>query len=91
MHFSFRYKINQHRTIEERFAAGALLNEDPDFTFQLVVDTMQNEANFLYGAIPEKIAIVYNSRIKYISGPGPYDFNVEEAKKYLLGILKNES
>ena len=67
------------------------MKEDPHFQFQLVVDTMKNEANLAYGAIPERMAIVHNSHIKYIGGVGPYDFNVHEAKEYMQKILKYKS
>ena len=87
----FRYKINQHQSIEERFAAAKMLKNDPHFEFDLVVDTMQDEANFAYGAIPERMAIVYNSQVKYIGGIGPYYFDFDEMKGYALKIIRESN
>jgi len=49
---------------------------------------MANDAFEAYSAWPERIYIITaDSRIHYKGGPGPYAFNVDEARESLLQLL----
>lgn len=85
---NFRFKINQHKTIEDRFDAAQMLQDTPEFDFPLVVDTMRNEANYTFGAIPERLVVIDDDKVKYLGGVGPYYFDVDEMRNYLINILK---
>ena len=70
-----KYKMNQHSCLNERLDAVQLLNNDlEDKAIPLLVDLMSNKANFLYGAVPERLVIIEQGCIKYISRKGPYGF-----------------
>jgi len=48
---------------------------------------MDNAAAEVFAAWPERIYILNKGKIHYKGGPGPYEFNPEEAKESLMQLL----
>ena len=49
----------------------------------LLVDSMENQANQMFGAYPDRLYIVYKGKIDYQSGYGPFGYKVEELEDRL--------
>jgi hypothetical protein len=80
--------ISQHASLEERLACARRCAEDLNLTIPTVVDTMANDAFEAFSAWPERIYIIRpDSKIHYKGGPGPFEFNVGEARASLLELL----
>lgn len=80
--FQNNYNIPKHRTQEERCAAARLLlSHNPPCTVR--VDTMLDAANLAYGASPERLYIIRDSRIVYQGGPGPMSYSTHEVRIWL--------
>ncbi|CAK8691575.1 unnamed protein product [Clavelina lepadiformis] len=82
-----KFKIKTHRAIEDRLSAAEILQSLDDFSLPLVVDTMKNEANPNYRGLPERMCVVLDGEVKYISGIGSYNFNIEEMITYLGKVV----
>ena len=39
------------------------------------VDLMSNEANMKYGAFPERLVIIYQGKVEYLGGIGPFGYS----------------
>ena len=44
---------------------------------------MTDEANMLYGGIPERLYIIEDEHIAYVGNIGPWDYNVAEIEAWL--------
>ena len=53
------------------------------------VDKMENEANFLYGAMPERLYIILDSIVVYEGDTGPYKYKVAEVYDWLNKYFKS--
>jgi len=51
------------------------------------VDLMTNEANYAFGGLPERLAIISNNKTVYIGGIGPYGFDIDEMEQALKKVL----
>ena len=72
-----------HRSLEERIEAAeymAALEEPPG---PLLVDTMSDEAQTKFSALPERLYIIREGRVVYQGGIGPFDYKVEEVEAFL--------
>ena len=80
-----RYKIKQHTSLQERLLAASILLEDeglkPPGTF--LIDKMENNAEVLYGGLPERLYIVLNGIIVYAGRKGPKGYQMGEVKEWL--------
>ena len=76
-----KYKIYQHKELDDRLKAAALLNKElQGLSAHFLVDYMSNEANLAYGAVPERFVVLENGVIKFISGKGPFNFGKDLVK-----------
>ena len=76
--------INQHRTIQERHTAAKMLSEGFDLAnVKLFMDTMDNNANEKYAALPERLFILHEGKISYIGGVGPIHYRPAEVENWL--------
>lgn len=79
--------LRQARTFEERLAAARLCGEMLGLTMPVLVDNMDNAANAVFAAWPERIYIIgADGRIAYKSGAGPYHFDIAEAAAALTRL-----
>lgn len=69
-------------------AAAKELQENLRCSF--AVDTMTDESNFAYGALPERTAIILNGKVEFISGIGPMYYSIVTLEKALVSVLKTK-
>ena len=50
---------------------------------KFLVDDMDNKANIAFGAIPERLAVLFDGKVQWLGGPGPFKYSVEELENYL--------
>ena len=81
-HFQNNYNIPKHRTQEDRCAAARLLLSC-DSPCAVGVDSMLDSANLAYGASPERLYIIQESKIVYQGGPGPMSYRTREVRVWL--------
>jgi len=83
--------VNQQKTFEERFdTAMEFKNNISDIVkVKFLVDEMDNKANITFGAIPERLAVLFNGKVQWLGGPGPFKYSIEELEKYLSTLSKN--
>jgi len=83
--------VNQQKTFEERFdTAMEFKNNISDIVkVKFLVDEMDNLANITFGAIPERLAVLFNGKVQWLGGPGPFKYSIEELEKYLSTLSKN--
>ena len=77
--------VNQQKSFEERFdTAAEFRNNIADIVqAKFLVDGMDNLANVTFGAIPERLAVLFNGKVQWLGGPGPFKYSVEELENYL--------
>lgn len=93
---SVTHLIRQHTTEHERRNAASILGGElqkldapQDGTLPLVVDTMTNAASLAFGALPERLVILRNGRVRFIGGKGPEEYSIAEAQQALREVLPN--
>jgi len=102
-----KYILAQHKTIEERFHAAQLLkkefeninnqlhdNQDEQDKSEdqiIIVDDINNIISQLFGAIPERMAIIYQNKLFYLGGKGPFDYSIEKCENALKDLLSSVS
>ena len=80
-------RIRQHETFQERLAAARLCTEKLGLAIPTLVDGMDNTAADVFAGWPERIYILNEEKVHYKGGPGPYEFNPEEARESLIQLL----
>ena len=80
--------VNQQKTFEERFdTAMEFRNKITDIVqAKFLVDEMDNLANVTFGAIPERLAVLFNGKVQWLGGPGPFKYSIEELENYLTTL-----
>jgi len=78
------HQISSHRNIEDRLAAAAKLSS---FTLPanmtVVADSMSDDLNQAYGALPERLYVVHNGLVVLEGGPGPFKCSPDELDDWL--------
>jgi len=86
------HQISVHRSIEDRVTAAAKLSS---FTLPgnmtVVVDTMSDELNRVYGALPERLYIIENGLVVYEGDTGPFNFSPDEVSDWLKKYRERSS
>ena len=54
------------------------------------VDPMDNNANKAYAALPERLFILYEGKLAYLGGVGPFFHNVAEIETWLTSCKKSQ-
>ena len=77
--------VRQQKTFEERLDTAIMFKKmvEDIIKVKILVDDMDNRANITFGAIPERLAVVYDGKLKWLGGPGPFKHSVEELETYL--------
>ena len=84
--FTNNFDIKQHRTIEERLeAAQQLCDLNPHCP--VYVDTMDNNANAVYGAFPDRFYVILDSVVVYEGRSFP-EYKPDEVKDWLTNHFK---
>ncbi len=79
---TIEFRINRHVSINDRFNAAKVLNET-NLPGRLLVDTMKNEAQRTFSALPDRLYIIAEMKVAFQGGLGPYDYKVEPVEKWL--------
>lgn len=89
-HFKdYQWAVSTHRDMEDRIKAAQMLQaEMADFSGHMLVDQMNNEANYAYGGFAERLIIISEGIIAYEGGIGPFNYNVDEMAEALDDIMK---
>lgn len=83
--FTDNHNINFHRKLEDRIAAAEILREfDASVECPIVVDSMDDAANRMYGGLFERLYIVQKGIIVYEGERGPVGYRLEEVKDWLV-------
>lgn len=79
--------MNQPKSIKDRATNAAVLADMIDYPVDIYLDQLENEANFAFGAIPERLAIVMNNKVEFIGGDGPFNYSLEAVADHLKKML----
>jgi hypothetical protein len=80
--------LHQHGTLEERFAAAREGVERLGLTMPVLVDGMDDAVSEAFAAWPERLCVAETGgRIAYVGGPGPFEFEPDNAASALDGLL----
>ena len=79
--------MNQPKSIKDRATNAAVLADMIDYPVDIYLDQLENEANFAFGAIPERLAIVKNNKVEFIGGDGPFNYSLEAVADHLKKML----
>ena len=75
LHMSLLFEVHnykQHQTLQQRFEAAELLTSQVDMPCPLLIDTMSDDANLKYAAVPERLYVISDGVVKYRSVKGPW-------------------
>ncbi len=67
----------------ERLVAAQVLEDQEGVNCPVYVDTMADDANTLYGGIPERLYILENDTVSYAGGLGPWFYSVDEVEDWI--------
>ena len=63
--------------------AAQVLEDQEGVNCPVYVDTMADDANTLYGGIPERLYILENDTVSYAGGLGPWFYSVDEVEDWI--------
>ena len=49
-------------------------------------DGIDNTANITFGAEPERLAVLFQGKLQWLGGPGPFKHSVEDLEEYLSSL-----
>ena len=79
--------IKAHETFEDRLAAANILEKNY-LPCPIYVDPMSNETCLAYGALPERLYIIFDNIVEYEGELGPDGYHVNEAREWLTNFSK---
>ena len=83
---SYEWKISTHSKFEDRIEAAKTLQKrfnSMKITSPMYVDFMEDTANQVYGAYPERLYVILNGNIEYMGGMGPFGYKIHEVDEWL--------
>ncbi|OWF46891.1 Type III iodothyronine deiodinase [Mizuhopecten yessoensis] len=81
--FGNNIEISTHRSINDRMKAAKTLQVIGQPKCPILVDDINNTANFSYGAYYERLYIIKESLVVYEGDRGPIGYKIEEVEKWL--------
>ena len=79
--------VRQHVTLEERSAAAREGVARLGLTMPVLVDAMDDAVSETFAAWPERLYVAERGgRLAYVGGPGPFEFDPDEAAIMLADI-----
>lgn len=83
-----QFVFNQPKVFEERKNLARVLVERLQYRMPLAIDGMDNAADKLFAAWPERIYVIEpGGRLAYKGEMGPFGFHPDEAEKVLASLL----
>ena len=49
----------------------------------VVMDLMSNDLDKAYKALPERLYIIQEGKLKFVGGVGPFDYNIDQIEEWL--------
>ena len=84
------YNIKQHVNLTERCEAAQTVMKLQPVNIPIVVDNMEDEAAGVYAALPEKLVIILDGKIVFMSGRGPFGYKLPKVEEYLNNFVQNK-
>ena len=82
--FTGNIVISAHETLEDRLkAARDLQSSMQGEDNRILVDSMQDVANELYAAFPERLYVILDGKVVLEGKPGPFGYNIAEIESFL--------
>jgi len=79
--------FNQPKELEERRKLVQVLVDRLKYRIPVAIDAMDNRADKLFAAWPERIYVLgAGGRVLFRGDIGPFGFHPEEAEKFLAGL-----
>ena len=79
--------FSQPKTFDQRKALAQVLVDRLKYRMPLAIDTIDNQADQVFAAWPERIYVLDpGGRVKYKGGMGPFGFDPEAAEKVLAAL-----
>jgi len=75
--------IRPHKTLAERMKAAEGFRARVGWTGDYFVDEISESSMDAFAAWPEKLCIIENGRVVYLSGEAPFYFDLNDAAKWL--------
>lgn len=79
--------VKSHANLEDRIEAAEMLREKIGHKWPLLVDDMDDAANALYGASPERIYAIQNGTVVFEGQQGPYGFDLDALEDKLKELV----
>jgi type I thyroxine 5'-deiodinase len=80
--------ISFAKCLQDRLSAAAYFQETFEPKGPLVVDSMDDNANLAYGAVPERLYIILDGRVVYKGREGPHGYHPEGVEDFLMQHLQ---
>ena len=82
--FTGNIVISAHETLEDRLkAARDLQSSMQGEDNRILVDSMQDVANELYAAFPERLYVILDGKVVLEGKRGPFGYNIAEIESFL--------
>ena len=82
--FTGNIVISAHETLEDRLKAARVLQSSMQGEDnRILVDSMQDVANELYAAFPERLYVILDGKVVLEGKPGPFGYNIAEIESFL--------
>ena len=75
--------------MKDRLEAARKLSQLEELPGPLLVDSMEDQANKMFGAYPDRLYIIYKGNVAYQSGYGPFGYKVEDLEEWLQTYKAN--
>ncbi len=86
---SLKYRIDNHKCLKDRIEAAKVL-EAENLPGSLFVDTMKNEARWMFSALPDRLYIVSELKVAFQGGIGPFHYEIEPVEKWLKNYAQKQ-
>ena len=80
-------RLRRHTSFAERLDAARHCARELELTIPTLVDGMDDAAFEAFSAWPERLYVLHGGRVAYRGGPGPYEFDPDEARDALQALL----
>jgi len=76
------YDVKSHLSLPDRLCAARRLGE-VGVAGQMLVDSMEDQAALVLGAVPERLMVVRQGVVTYLGEFGPRGYNIAEVEEHL--------
>jgi len=75
--------IRRPKTQKERIDAVKLVAKTSAPGYPIFVDLMDNNANELFAAWPERIYVILDGKVAFKGGPGPFGYDIDALEAWI--------